>query len=104
MEENESAAVPSTVISVTASLELVSNPPGIESTVEGSANQDGSQGNVQGQDKCDDKIIALWWRDRQDMLALTMHNTSASMIMKHPKGSRDKQPLPCPTAIIDYNH
>jgi len=97
MEENESAAVSSTVVSVTASLEPVSNPPGVESNVEGSANQDGSQGNVQGHDKCDDKIIALWWRDRRDVLALTtMHNTSASMIMKRPKGSRDKQPLPWP--------
>jgi len=57
-----SVVVSSTVVSVTASLELVSNPPGVESTVEGSANQDGSQGNVQGQDKCDDKIIALWWQ------------------------------------------
>ena len=108
MEANESAVVSSTVCPVTAPLELVSDPLAAESreaTAEVSANQDGSQGNnVQGQGKCDDKIVALWWRDRRDVLALTtMHNTSASMVMKRPKGSRDKQPLPCPTAIIDYN-
>ena len=80
MVETESDAVSSTVCHVTAPVELFSDPP------------------------ADDKIVALWWRDRRDVLALsTMHNTSASLVMKRPKGSRDKQPVPCPTAIIDYN-
>ena len=50
------------------------------------------------------KIIAVWWRDRRDVLALsTMHNTSASVVMKRSKGCHEKRPLPCPTIIIDYN-
>jgi len=104
MQEEESAAVFSTASPVTAPLELVSNPPAAESceaTAEASADQDSSQGNnVQGQGKCDDKIVALWWHN---VLALTtMHCTSTVMIMKHPKGSLEKQPLPCPTAIVNY--
>ena len=51
----------------------------------------------------DDKIIALWWKDRRDVFTLTtMHNTSA-YIMKQHKGGHYKVPLPCPTTIIDYN-
>jgi len=49
--------------------------------------------------------IALWQWDHQDVLALSTNcNTSSSMIMKHPKECHDKQPLPCPTAITDYNY
>ena len=57
MQENESAAVSSTISPVTAPLKLVSNPPTAESceaTAEVSGNQD-------DQGKCDDKIVALWW-------------------------------------------
>jgi len=80
MEETESDAVSSTVCPVTAPVKLFSDPP------------------------ADEKIVALWWRDRRYVLALsTMHNTSAYLVMEHPKGSQDKQSLPCPTAIIDYN-
>lgn len=51
-----------------------------------------------------DKIIAVWWQDRRNVLALsTMHNTSAASVMKRPKGSHEKIPLPCPTIITDYN-
>jgi len=49
-----------------------------------------------------DKIIAMWWRDHCDVLASSsMHNTSASTVLKRPKGGHEKQPLSCP--IIDYN-
>lgn len=38
------------------------------------------------------------------MLALsTMHNTSATNVLKRPKGGHEKRPLPCPTIIADYN-
>ena len=51
-----------------------------------------------------DKIIAMWWRDHRDILALSsMHNTSASTVLKQPKGGHEKYPLSCPTAIINYN-
>ena len=50
------------------------------------------------------KMVAVWWRDWRDVLALsTMHNTSATTVLKHPKGGREKRPLPCPTIIDDYN-
>ena len=50
------------------------------------------------------KVVAVWWKDRRDVMALsTMHNTSASIIMKRPKGCHEKRPIPCPTIITDYN-
>lgn len=33
----------------------------------------------------------------------TMHNTSATTVMKRPNEEHDKRPTPCPTAIADYN-
>ena len=33
----------------------------------------------------------------------TMHGTTAELIEKHPKGSKEKRPIPCPTSIVDYN-
>ena len=49
-------------------------------------------------------LTAVWWRDRRDVYALsTMHNKSVVNVLKRPKGSRKKQPLPCPTIIDDYN-
>ena len=50
------------------------------------------------------RLTAVWWFDRRDVLALsTMHNTSAKLVLKCPKGSRKKQPIPCPTIISEYN-
>ena len=50
------------------------------------------------------QLIGIWWRDRKDVFVLTtMHNKSASTVMKRPKGEREKKETPCPTAIIDYN-
>ena len=47
---------------------------------------------------------AVWWRDRRDVYALsTMHNKSVVNVLKRPKGSHEKQPLPCPSIIDDYN-
>ena len=49
-------------------------------------------------------LTAVWWRDRRDVYALSkMHNQSVATVLKCPKGSRDKQPLPCPCIIDDYN-
>jgi len=36
------------------------------------------------------------------MLA-TAQNHSAGSVLKWPKGSRDKVPVPCPTCVVDYN-
>ena len=33
-----------------------------------------------------------------------MHNESVVTVLKRPKGSREKQPIPCPTLIADYNN
>ena len=50
------------------------------------------------------KMVAVWWRDRRDVRALsTMYNTSATTVLEHPKGDREKRPLPCPTIIDYYN-
>ena len=50
------------------------------------------------------KLTAVWWRDRRDVYAISnMHNTSSTLVMKRPKGCKDKQPTPCPTIIADYN-
>lgn len=52
----------------------------------------------------EEKLIAIWWQDRRDIFALsTMHNLSATTILKRPKGEREKRQIPCPTAIVDYN-
>jgi len=46
----------------------------------------------------------MWWQDRQNVLTLiSMQNTSASTVLKWPKGGHDKQLLSCRTAIINYN-
>ena len=55
--------------------------------------------------KQNDRLIGIWWRDRKDVFVLTtMHNKSASTVLKRPKGEREKKQIPCPTAIIDYNN
>ena len=37
------------------------------------------------------KMVAVWWRDRRDVLVLsTMHNTSATTVLKRPKGDREQ--------------
>lgn len=49
------------------------------------------------------KLTATWWRDRRDVYVMsTMHNLSATTILKRPKGEHEKKPTPCPTAIVDY--
>ena len=49
-------------------------------------------------------LTAHWWHDRIDVYALsTIHNKSVVTVMKWPKGSWDKRPLPCPSTIADYN-
>ena len=55
--------------------------------------------------KKNNHLIGIWWRDRKDVFVLTtMHNESASNVMKRPKGEQEKKETPCPTAIIDYNN
>ena len=51
-----------------------------------------------------ERLIIVWWQDRRDVyVSSRMHNMSATTVMKRPKGEREKQPIPCPTAIADYN-
>ena len=53
----------------------------------------------------DDKIVAVWWGDRRNVLLLsTMHNDSVETVLKCPKGSCEKKAISCPVAIIDYNN
>ena len=51
------------------------------------------------------QLTAVWWLDHQrDMYAMrNMHNTSVTMVLKRPKGCRNKVPTPCPSIIADYN-
>lgn len=50
-------------------------------------------------------LTAVWWRDCRDVYAMSsMHSTSAAIVMKRPKGCKEKKPTPCPTIIADYNH
>lgn len=52
---------------------------------------------------CDD-ITAVLWRDRRDVFVLSsMHNRSVEVVLKRPKGGREKIPIPCPSCICDYN-
>lgn len=61
-------------------------------------------GNMRFGTASEGRLTAVWWFDRRDVLALsTMHNTSATVVLKRPKGSREKQPIPCPTIISKYN-
>ena len=49
-------------------------------------------------------LTAVLWRDRRDVYVLSsMHNRSVETVMKRPKGARDKVPIPCPSAVCDYN-
>lgn len=49
-------------------------------------------------------LTAVLWHDRKDVTMLsTAHNQSIDIVMKRPKGSRDKVQMPCPTCICDYN-
>ena len=52
-----------------------------------------------------DELVAVLWHDRRDVYVMsTAHNTSVTRVMKRPKGCREKQLLPCPTCIADYNN
>ena len=46
----------------------------------------------------------MLWRDRRDVHVLSsMHNRSIQTVMKRPKGGCEKVPIPCQTAVYDYN-
>ena len=49
-------------------------------------------------------MVAVWWHDRREVFVVsTMHNTSATTVIKRPKGGHEKRPLSCPTMINDAN-
>ena len=49
-------------------------------------------------------LIAVWWLDRRDVYAMSnMHNMSVTVVMKRPKGCKNKVPTSCPSIIADYN-
>ena len=40
------------------------------------------------------KLTAVWWLDRRDVYAMSnMHNTSVTVVMKRPKGCKNKVPI-----------
>ncbi len=42
--------------------------------------------------------------DRRDVTFLsTIHSASIEMVQKRPRRGKDKEPIPCPTAIVEYN-
>lgn len=50
------------------------------------------------------QMITVLWHDHRDVCLLSMaHNQSAGIVIKRPKGSREKVPIPCPTCVVDYN-
>lgn len=54
---------------------------------------------------CGNKLTAVWWRDRRDVFMMsTVHKKSVQYVMKRPKGSHEKQPMPCPIMIAEYNN
>ena len=55
--------------------------------------------------KSNERLLGIWWKDRKDVYVLTtMHNQSASNVLKRAKGEKEKKETPCPTAIVDYNN
>ena len=50
------------------------------------------------------QLTALWWKDRRDVYAIsTLHKKSVVTVLKRPKGSKEKQNIPCPQMINDDN-
>ena len=50
------------------------------------------------------QLTAVWWKDRRDVYAIsTLHKKSVVTVLKRPKGSKEKQNIPCPEMINDYN-
>lgn len=44
------------------------------------------------------------WHDRRDVTFLsTIHSASIELVQKRSKSSKEKEPIPCPTAIVEYN-
>ena len=51
------------------------------------------------------ELLAVCWRDCRDVYVMrTMHNKSATVVLKKPKGKKEKEPIPCTTMICDYNN
>jgi len=52
---------------------------------------------------CGDYTVGLW-HDRRDITFVSsMHSASVEVIQKRPKGGREREPIPCPSAIVEYN-
>ena len=50
------------------------------------------------------KCTAGIWYDRRDVTFVsTIHSASVEIVEKRRKGEKDKEPIPCPTAIVEYN-
>ena len=49
-------------------------------------------------------LLLLGGGDRRDAYVMsTMHNLSATIVLKQPKDEHEMKPIPCPSAITDYN-
>ena len=50
-------------------------------------------------------LVALLWHDHKDVYMLTTaHSRSVDTMLKRLKGGHEKEPVTCPTAVIDYNN
>ena len=50
-------------------------------------------------------LTAAWWKDRRNVFIKSSHHKQATkMVLKSPKGSKDKTNIPCPSMILDYNY
>ena len=49
-------------------------------------------------------ITAAWWKDRRDVFMMSsLHEQATEMVLKRPKGSKDKTEVPSPSMVVDYN-
>ena len=49
-------------------------------------------------------LTAAWWKDRRDVFVISsLHNQATEVVLKRPKGSKEKVEVPCPSMIVDYN-
>jgi len=51
------------------------------------------------------KLLAVCWHDHRNVYVMcTMHNKFASMLLKKLKGTKEKEPILCPTMLCDHNN
>jgi len=49
-------------------------------------------------------LTTAWWKDRRNVFVMSsLHKQATEMVLKQPKGSKDKVEIPCPSMIVNYN-